>query len=155
MLRAPELDAGLPEGVSPEQSRGAEPPPSPCAHAAGDAAQGTVGLLHCECILPGCVELLVNKHPQVLLLRAALNPFSTRPVFVHGIAPAHVKDLVELHEVCMSLPLKPVKVPLVGIPSFQHVDHTTQLGITSKLPEGALNPTVHVAIDVKHHWSEY
>ncbi|KAK4829612.1 hypothetical protein QYF61_005739 [Mycteria americana] len=40
---------------------------------------------------------------------------------------------------------KPVKVPLDGIPSFQHVDYTTELGVIGKLSEGALNPTVHVA----------
>jgi len=49
VLRAPELDAGLPGGVSAERGRGAESPPSLCAHAAGDAAQGTVGFLGCEC----------------------------------------------------------------------------------------------------------
>ena len=31
------------------------------------------------------VNLLDNYHPQVLLLRATLNPFSTQPVFVLGI----------------------------------------------------------------------
>jgi len=35
-----------------------------------------VGLLSCEHTSPGHVELLVNQHPQVLLLRAALNPLS-------------------------------------------------------------------------------
>jgi len=94
VLGAPELDIGL-LGVSPEQSRGAEPPPSPCAHAAGDAAQGT---------LMGHVELLVSQHPQVLLLRAALDPLSAQPVVVLGIAPTRVQDLalglVELHEQC-------------------------------------------------------
>jgi len=103
VLRAPELDAGLPGGVSAERSRGAEPRPLPCAHADRDAAQGTVGCLCCECTLPGCVELLVNQHPQVLLLRVALNSFSTQPVFVLGIALTHVQDLalglVELHSV--------------------------------------------------------
>jgi len=56
---------------------------------------------------------------------------------VLGIAPAHVQDLalglVELLEVHTGSPLKPVKVPLDGIPSLQHVDHTAQLGVVSKL----------------------
>ena len=88
--------AGLrtPGGVSPEWSRRAEPPPSPCAHAAGDAAQGTVGLLGCQCPLLSHAELLINQHPQVLLLlTAALNPFPAQPVFVLGIALTHVQDL--------------------------------------------------------------
>ncbi|KAK4818497.1 hypothetical protein QYF61_014227 [Mycteria americana] len=108
-----------------------------------------VGFLGCKWTLPGHVELLINQHPQVLLLRAALNPFSAQPVFVLGIAATHVQDLalglVELHEVHMGPPLKPVKVPLDGIPSLQAVYCTTQLGVISKLAEGALDPTVHVA----------
>ncbi|KAK4821092.1 hypothetical protein QYF61_013420 [Mycteria americana] len=101
--------------------------------------QDTVGFLGCKCTLPGHVELLINQHPQVILLRAALNPFSTQPVFVLGIAPTHVQDLalglVELHEVCTGPPLKPVKVSLDGILSLQCVNHSTQLGIISKLAE--------------------
>ncbi|KAK4806684.1 hypothetical protein QYF61_027685 [Mycteria americana] len=42
-----------------------------------------------------------------------------------------------------------------AIPSLQRVDHMTQLGVISKLAEGALNPTVRVADnDVKQHWSQ-
>ncbi|PKU46776.1 hypothetical protein llap_2935 [Limosa lapponica baueri] len=45
---------------------------------------------------------------QVLLLRAALQPFSAQPVFVPGIALTQVQDLalglVELHEVHMGPP---------------------------------------------------
>ncbi|KAK4827142.1 LOW QUALITY PROTEIN: hypothetical protein QYF61_014736 [Mycteria americana] len=59
--------------------------------------------LGCKHTLPGHGELLINQHPQVLLLRAALNPFSTQPVFVLGIALTHVQDLalglVELYGV--------------------------------------------------------
>jgi len=61
-----------PGGVSAERGRGAESPPSPCAHAAGDAAQGTIGFLGCKHTPTGHVGLLVNQHPEVLLLRAAL-----------------------------------------------------------------------------------
>lgn len=43
--------------------------------------------------LPGQVELLVRQHTQLLLPRAALNPFSTQPVFVLGIVLTHVQDL--------------------------------------------------------------
>jgi len=85
---APELDTGLPGGS--HQSRGAESPPSHAAHAAGDADQGTVGFLGCERTLMGHVELLINQQPEVLLLKAALDPFSTQLLFVLGIAPTHV-----------------------------------------------------------------
>ncbi|KAK4808830.1 hypothetical protein QYF61_001338 [Mycteria americana] len=120
--------------------------------------QYMVGFLGCKHTLLGHVELLINQRLQVLLLRAAINPYSTQPVFVLGTAPTHVQDLalglVELHEVRTGPPLKPVKVPLDGMPSLQHVDHTTQLGVIGKLAEGAL--TVHVTNkDVKQHRSQY
>ncbi|NXW38884.1 F16P1 bisphosphatase, partial [Phaetusa simplex] len=77
-------------------------------------------------------------------------PFSAQPVFVPGLAMTHVQDLalglVELHEVLTGPPLKPVQVPLDGIPSLQCVDRATQLSVVSKLAEGALNPTVHLRL---------
>jgi len=52
----------------------------------------------------------------------------------------------------MSLPLKPVKVPLDGILSLQRVDHTIQLGIVYKRADGALNHTVYaVNEDIKQY----
>ena len=79
---------------------------------------------------------------------SARNPFSVLPVFVLGIAPTYVQDIafvLELQAVHTSPPLKPVKVPLDGIPSCQHVDSTKQLGVICRLAEGALSPTVHVS----------
>jgi len=108
-----------------------------------------VGLLGCKSTLMGHVELLINQPPQVLLLRAALNPFLAQPVFVLGIAPTQVQNpalgLVELHEVLTCPLLKPDQVPLDDRLSLQCVDHTTQLGVIGTLAEGALNPTVHVS----------
>lgn len=53
------------------------------------------------------VELLMNQHPKVLHLRAALNPHSAQTAFALGIAPVQAQDLVfgllELHEVCTGL----------------------------------------------------
>lgn len=37
--------------------------------------------------LPAHVEVLVNQHPQILVLRAAVNPFSSQFVFVHVLMP--------------------------------------------------------------------
>jgi len=60
------------------------------------------GLLGCQRSLLGHVELFINQHPEVFLLRAALNPFSSQHVFVLGIALTHVQalalGLAELHE---------------------------------------------------------
>jgi len=89
-----------------------------------------VGLPGCERTLPGHAELLINQHPQVLLLRAALNSLSVQPVFVLGIAPTHVQDLAlglaELHEVRVGPPLKPVNVPLYRIIVVQPKSHPKQ-----------------------------
>jgi len=77
-----------------------------------------VGLLGCDCTLLGHAELLINQHPQVLLLRAALNPLSAQAVVVLGIALTHVQnlalDLVELHEVRTGPLLKPAEVQVDG-----------------------------------------
>lgn len=72
-----------------------------------------------------------------------------------AIAPTHLQDLaldfVELDEICMEAHLK--AVPLDGIPFLQH-DCTSQLGGTSKLDEGTIDPTVHIINkDIKQHQS--
>ncbi|PKU45342.1 hypothetical protein llap_4361 [Limosa lapponica baueri] len=103
---------------------------------------------------------LLLKHPSNaganIACRAALNPSSAQTVLVLGIAVTHVQHLilglVELQEVCMGPPLKPVQsLWMASLPSS-----ATQLGVVSKLAEGALNPTVHVTgKDVKQHQSHY
>ena len=99
--------------------------PQPAGHASLDAAQDMVGTLQ------GHVELLVNQHTQVLLLRASLILFSAQPVFVLEVALTHMQDLalglVDLYEICMGPPLKPVQLLLDGMHSLQYVDCTTQL----------------------------
>jgi len=103
----------------------------------------------------------VNAHCQVMLSFLSTN--SPKSFFAGllsilslpslclclGLPQHRVQDLalgfVELHEVCMGPPLKPGKVPLDGMLSLQHVDHTAQLGVIGKFAEGALNPTVHAA----------
>ncbi|KAK4811117.1 hypothetical protein QYF61_019748 [Mycteria americana] len=111
------------------------------------AAQDAIGFLGCKRTLPAHVLFFIHQYPQVLLCRAAPNPFIPQPVLILEVAPSQEQDLafglVELHEVCMGPPPKPVKVPLDGIPSLRHVNHTTQLGVIHKLAEGAFNPTVY------------
>uniref|UniRef100_A0A8C5UB45 Constitutive coactivator of peroxisome proliferator-activated receptor gamma n=1 Tax=Malurus cyaneus samueli TaxID=2593467 RepID=A0A8C5UB45_9PASS len=89
-----------PGRVSPEQSRQGESPPMPAGHAALDAAQSAAGL---ERTLLAQVKLLIQQHPKALL-RTAFNPFSIQPIFVLGIAPTQVQDLVlgpvKIDEVC-------------------------------------------------------
>jgi len=160
MLGAPELDAGLQVRSHQSGAEGQNHLPCPAGHASLDAAQDTVGFLGCKYTLPAHVELLIHQYPQVLLLRAALEPLSSQPLFVFEVAPTHVQDLalglVELHVVHAGPPLQPVKVPLNGISSLQCVSRTTQLGVVGRLAEGALSPSVHVTDkDVKQHWPQY
>lgn len=75
--------------VSWEQSRGGESLPSTCffMHTSFAAAQDEFGFLGCEFTLLDHVELLIQQQPQVLLLRATLNPFFAWSILVFGIAP--------------------------------------------------------------------
>jgi len=93
VLRAPELHTGLTVESHQSRAEGQSHLPRPAGYAAFDAAQDMVGLLGCECTLLVHVELLVNQHTQVLLGRAALNPFSALPVFVLVIALTRMQDL--------------------------------------------------------------
>ncbi|KAK4828525.1 hypothetical protein QYF61_026947 [Mycteria americana] len=115
-------------------------------------AQDTVGFRGCEGTLLAHVQLFIHQYPQVLLCRAALNPFIPQPVLILGVAHTQVQDLalgpVELmrftwaHFLSLSRPL--------------HANCTIQLGVVSKLVEGALDPTVYVIDeDIKQYWSQY
>ncbi|GAB0209612.1 hypothetical protein GRJ2_003426900 [Grus japonensis] len=64
--------------------------------------------------------------------------------------------LVELHKVRTGRLLKPIKVPLDGIPSLKRINRTTQLGVICKFAEGALSPTIYVIDeDIEQYWSQY
>ncbi|KAK4823197.1 hypothetical protein QYF61_027206 [Mycteria americana] len=112
VLRTPELDAAL---------------------------QDTVGFLGCECTLSAHVQFFIHQYPQVLLGRAALNPFIPQPVLILGVAPTQVQDpalgLVEPHEVHTGPLLELVQVPLDGILSLRCANRTTQLGVICKFAE--------------------
>ncbi|KAK4808270.1 hypothetical protein QYF61_020751 [Mycteria americana] len=159
VLRTPELDAVLRVGSHQSAVEGQNPLPRPAGHAALDAAQDTVGFLGCKRTLLAHVQLFIHQYPQVLLLRAALNPFIPQPALILGVAPTQMQDLalglVDPHEVHMGPLLQLAQVPLDGIPSLRYVNRTTQLGVVSKLAEGALDPTVHVVDeDTKQYWSQ-
>ena len=88
-------------------------------HSFLDATQDTVGHLVCKHTLLSHVESSINQHAQILLLRAALKPFSTQSISVLGTSPTQVQDLAcglaELHEVGMGPALRLVQVPLNSI----------------------------------------
>jgi len=106
------------------------------------------------------VKLFIHQYPQVLFSRAALNPFPPQPVLKPSVALTKVKDLalgfVEPHKVHTGSLLKLFLVPLDGILSHRHVDHTTHFGVICKLTEGALEPYVRVIDeDTEEYWSQY
>ena len=80
--------------------------------------------------------------PQVLLSRAALNPFTPQPVLIQEVALTQVQypalGLAELHEVHTGPLLELVQVCLDGILSFWHVNCTTQPGVICKTAEGTI-----------------
>ncbi|KAK4824005.1 hypothetical protein QYF61_009219 [Mycteria americana] len=90
VLRSPELDAVLQVGSHQSRVEGQNPLPQPAGHAAFDAAQDTVGLVGCERTLLAHVQLFIHQYPQVLLHRAALNPFIPQPVWIPGAALTQV-----------------------------------------------------------------
>jgi len=89
------------------------------------------------------VQLLIYQYLQVLLGRAALNPFIPQSVLRLEIASVQVQDLalglVEPHEVHTRPVLQLVQVPLNGVLSFWCVNCTTQIGVICKLAKGALD----------------
>ncbi|KAJ7420807.1 hypothetical protein WISP_46437 [Willisornis vidua] len=101
---------------------------------------------------PHCclMSSLTHQHLHVLLGRAALDLFIPQPVLIPGVAPAQVQHLapglVKPHEIPMDPHPELVQIPLDGIPSFTGVNHITQLGVTCKIPEVALDLCVSVVI---------
>jgi len=78
VLGAPELDAVLQVGTHESRVGGQNHLPRPAGHASLDATQNMIDLLGCKCILPVHSESLINQHSQILLLTAALKPFSAQ-----------------------------------------------------------------------------
>jgi len=103
LLGAPEVNPKLKVGSLEGQAEGEKHLPHPAVHTCFDAAMVTVGFLGCMHMMPSHVEVFLNQHLQVLLLRAPLNPFSTQPGFLLRIAPTHPQDLevglFELHSI--------------------------------------------------------
>lgn len=84
----------------------------------------------CKHTLLALVKLLVNQHPQVLLLRATLYPCSTQPAFVLEI-------VLMYRTLPLTLMPRPTcqacRGPLDVIPLLQHVGHTTQWVLSANL----------------------
>lgn len=89
----------------------------------------------------------IHDYPQVLLHKTALNTLIAQSLFMFGIVPVKVQNLtlvlVELNEIHMGPPFKPVKALLEILSDIfflQCVNCTTCLGVIHKLAEGTLLP---------------
>jgi len=56
----PGLGCSIPAGASQGENRGGQSSPSHCCHPSFNAAQGTIGLLGCECPLLAHVPFFVH-----------------------------------------------------------------------------------------------
>lgn len=94
----------------------------PTGHSCFVAASGTVGLLSYMCTLQAHVLLLIHWNTQVLLCKSAPSELFDQSAHIPGITLAQMQYLalgfIESHLVHLGLHLKPVHIPLCGIPAF-------------------------------------
>lgn len=116
-------------------------------------------LLGCKPTVLAHVELLINKHLQIILLRAVFKLFFSQSVFMLEFAPTDMQDLalglVEFHEIPRHPLLQPVKIPVdAPFPSSMSVALLSL--VLLEICWGCIDPTVHV-IDkaVKQCQSQY
>lgn len=118
-------------------------------------SSGNVWFLGCQEILLGHVELFINQHPQAPLLRSALSPFSSQPDPALHLPLLSFTRSSQTHLCSQSSPLWMTCLP-------SRVPVAIQLGVVTKLAEGALDPTGHASDkDVKQcqsppkHWGTH
>ncbi|KAK4825703.1 hypothetical protein QYF61_001526 [Mycteria americana] len=160
VVRGPTLNTAF--EVRPHQCRaqGHGHCPAPAGHTIADTSQDAVGFLGHLGTLPAHVQAAVDQHPQVLFLRAALQPLFPKPVALHGVAVAQVQDpalsLVEPRTIGPSPWIQPVQIPLQSLPPLQQINPPAQLGVICKLTEGARDPFVQIIDkDIKQDWPQH
>jgi len=120
--------------------------PAPAGHTIPDTSQDAIGLLgHLDTLLAH-VQLAVDQHPQILFLQAAFQSLWSKTVELHGIVVTKVQDLAlgltETHTIGLLPSIHSVQIPLQTLLTLQQLNTATQLGVTCKLTEGALNPLI-------------
>ncbi|KAF1475359.1 Cadherin-like and PC-esterase domain-containing protein 1, partial [Eudyptula minor novaehollandiae] len=80
--------------VRPHQGRvqGHDHFPTTAGHTVSDTGQDAIGLLGHLGTLPAHVQPAVDQHPQVLFRQAAFQPLFPKPVALHGVVVAQVRD---------------------------------------------------------------
>ena len=96
-----------------------------------------IGFLSCKSVLLAPVQFFILQYPHVLLLKAAVYPLSTQPVFMSVIALTQVQHLalglVELHEVHRVPSFSPVKITQDGVPFLLCVNSRLSLSSRRRL----------------------
>lgn len=109
-------------------------------HSSFHIAQDTIVSLGCLHTSPGHVQIFIHWYSQALFCREELSAFINQSVLILLISP-----IIVLQEISTDPLLKPVRVPLDGIPSLMG-----WLGVFSKLDDGILNSTAYLIIkDIK------
>jgi len=92
------------------------------------------------------VQFGVHQDPQGLFYQATFQLGGPRHALVHGVVPPLVQDsalpIVDLHQVPVSLVLRPVKNPLNGSTTLWRINHSSSFGVISKLAAGTLCPII-------------
>ncbi|KAK4813420.1 hypothetical protein QYF61_004989 [Mycteria americana] len=157
-LRCPSLDTLQPLNVSlvgrgpklntvfevrPHQGRvqGHDHCPSPAGHAIFDTSQDAIGFLGHLGTLLAHIQAAVNQHSQHCM----------------GLLwPKCRTQLVEPHTIGPSPSIQPVQIPLQSLPPLKQINTPTQLGVTCKLTEGALDPLIQIIDkDIKQNWPQH
>ncbi|KAK4821429.1 hypothetical protein QYF61_019707 [Mycteria americana] len=156
VARGPKLNTAF--KVRPHQCRvqGHNHFPSPAGHAIFDTSQDAIGFLGHLGTLLAHIQVAVNQHSQVLLCWAAFQPLFPKPVALHGVAAAQVQDLalslVEPHTIDLGPSIQHIQT----LPTLKQINTPTQLGVTCKLTEGALDPLVQIIDkDIKQDWPQH
>ncbi|KAK4827428.1 hypothetical protein QYF61_017866 [Mycteria americana] len=160
VVRGPKLNSVF--EVWPHQCRvqGHDHFPTPAGHAIFDTSQDAIGFLGHLGTLLAHIQAAVNQHSQVLLCQAAFQPLFPKPVALHGVAVTQVQDpalgLVKPHTIGLSPSIQPVQIPLQSLPILKQINTPTELGVISKLTEGALDPLVQIIDkDIKQNRPQY
>ena len=113
-----------------------------------DTSQDVTGHLgHLGTLLSHVQASSISQHHQTLFLCTAFQPLCPKPVALHGVSVTKVQDPSLSHVEPPSIGLwpfiQPVQVPLQGLSTLQKVNTSPQLGVISKLTEGALNSLIN------------
>ena len=86
--------------------------------------------------------------PDPIFIYTVFQQLFPKPVVLPGVAVTKVQDLAlglaDLHCFGLSPEIQPFQIPLKGFPTSRQINTFSQLGVTYKLAEGALNPFIQV-----------